>query len=228
MNLALFDFDGTITTREMFPDFMHFAVAPRRLALGKVLLAPLVIGYKLGIVAGTLVRARVVDFGFRGVGETEFQHAGERFARQVLPGVVRPMALERIRWHQAQGDTVVVVSGAFDVYLSHWCQSMRLDLICSSLEAGDGVLTGRYRGEQCVGKEKTRRIREAYPVDDYPLVYAYGDTKEDLDMLKLADKQYFRWRETAGSIPGDGASAKAAREASEPVESRAPGRLRSR
>ena len=29
MNLALFDFDGTITTREMFADFMGQAVAPR-------------------------------------------------------------------------------------------------------------------------------------------------------------------------------------------------------
>lgn len=195
MNLALFDFDGTITTREMFPDFMHFAVAPRRLALGKVVLAPLIVGYKLGIVAGTTVRARVVNFGFRGVLETDFQHAGERFAREVLPGVVRPMALARIRWHQAQGDTVAVVSGAFDVYLSHWCQSLRLDLICSSLEARAGVLTGCYRGAQCVGKEKARRIRETYPVDDYRLVYAYGDTREDLDMLTLADKQYFRWQE---------------------------------
>jgi len=27
VNLALFDFDGTITTPEMFPDFMRFPVA---------------------------------------------------------------------------------------------------------------------------------------------------------------------------------------------------------
>ena len=41
MNLALFDFDGTITTREMLPDFFRLAIPRRRRLAGQVLLAPL-------------------------------------------------------------------------------------------------------------------------------------------------------------------------------------------
>jgi phosphatidylglycerophosphatase C len=197
LNLALFDFDGTITTREMFADFMHFAVAPRRLAIGKVVLAPLVVGYKLGIVASNTIRSRVVRFGFRGVSATHVEQAGERFSREILPGVLRPMALERIQWHKAQGDVVVVVSGALDLSLAHWCRQHQLELIGSELEVADGVLTGRYRGEQCVGKEKPRRILENYDLRDFPVVYAYGDTTEDLDMLSIASRKYFRWQEIA-------------------------------
>lgn len=195
MNLALFDFDGTITSREMFPDFIRSAIAPRRLAWGRIVLAPLIAGYRLGLVSGVTVRASIVRFGFRGESQTRVEQAGERFARDVLPGVVRPQALARIGWHRRQGDTVVVVSGAFDLYQAHWCQQHGLALICSALEGNDGVLTGRYRGAQCVGVEKTRRIRERYDVDAYPIVYAYGDTREDFDMLDLASKKYFRWRE---------------------------------
>ena len=197
MNLALFDFDGTITTRETFPDFMRFAVTPRRLALGTLVLAPLIAGYRLGVVPGTRVRASIVDFGFRGVAQSAVEHAGEAFARDVLPSLLRPGALRRIDWHQARGDTVVVVSGGFDVYLSHWCRQHGLALICSSLESVDGVLTGRYRDAQCVGAEKCRRVREAYDVDGFPVVYAYGDTPEDDDMLAMADEKYFRWQKTA-------------------------------
>jgi hypothetical protein len=62
VNLALFDFDGTITTREMFPDFMRFSVAPRRLAMGKVLLAPWIGGYRMGVVSGNRVRSRIVGY----------------------------------------------------------------------------------------------------------------------------------------------------------------------
>jgi phosphatidylglycerophosphatase C len=195
VNLALFDFDGTITTREMFPDFMRFSVAPRRLIAGKILLAPWIAGYRTGMVSGNGVRSRIVDFGFRGVSETSISEAGLAFARDVLPGVVRPVALDRIRWHQTQGDRVVVVSGSLDIYLSHWCEEMDVELICSRLETSDGRLTGRYLGAQCVGEEKVRRVREACELDAFDTVYAYGDTHEDREMLELADRKYFRWEE---------------------------------
>ena len=52
MNLALFDFDGTLTTRETFGDFVRHAVTPLRRALGAPLFAPMLAGYKLGLVSG--------------------------------------------------------------------------------------------------------------------------------------------------------------------------------
>jgi len=197
MNLALFDFDGTITTREMFPDFMRFAVAPRRLAVGKIVLAPLIAGYRLGMVHGNTVRARIVHFGFRGVAEATLRHAGAAFCRDVLPDAVRPLALERIRWHQAQGDTVAVVSGGLDLYIADWCAQHGLALLCSQLEVAAGSLTGRYLGAQCVGAEKARRVREAYDLRTFDSVYAYGDTHEDAELLALADRKSYRWRDVA-------------------------------
>lgn len=195
MNLALFDFDGTITDREMFPAFIELAVAPRRLAVGKLLLAPLIVGYKLGLVSGTVVRAAIVRFGFAGVPLAVLEAHGSSFAQSALPPVLRPQALERIGWHKRQGDTVVVVSGAFDTYLSHWCKAHQLELICSSLEHKDGLLTGRYLGRQCVLEEKARRVREAYDLSRFGRIYAYGDTKEDLGLLALAHERYYRWQQ---------------------------------
>jgi phosphatidylglycerophosphatase C len=197
MNLALFDFDGTITTREMFPDFMYLAVEPHRLAFGKVALAPLVVGYKLGLVPGTTVRAAVVRFGFSGVPIAKLEEHGRSFAQSALPPVVRPEAIERINWHKSQGDTVVVVSGAFDVYLRHWCQELQVGLLCSSLEQRDGILTGRYLGRQCVREEKARRVREAFDLSSYNRIYAYGDTSEDQDLLALAHERYYQWQQVA-------------------------------
>ncbi|KAF1712933.1 HAD family hydrolase [Pseudoxanthomonas sacheonensis] len=194
MNLALFDFDGTITTREMFPDFMRFAVTPRRLACGKVLLAPLVAGYRLGMVPGNAVRAAIVAFGFRGVPVEDIRRAGEAFASDIIAGALRANAMEKIRWHQTKGDRVVVVSGSLEAYLAPWCKQHGLELLCSRLAATSGVLNGRYLGMQCVGKEKARRIRERYDLDEYAAVYAYGDTHEDDEMLAMADHGYFRWR----------------------------------
>ncbi|MET0330704.1 MAG: HAD family hydrolase [Dyella sp.] len=195
MNLALFDFDGTLTTREMYADFMHAAVPPKRRLLGMLVLAPLVAGYKLGLVSGNVIRAAVVGVGLRGVSETHVRQIGHTFARETLPTVLRPEAMARLQWHREQGDHIVVVSGALDLYLSHWCQAHGLALICTQLQSRQGVLTGGFEGKQCVGEEKSRRVRQQYDLAHYPVVYAYGDTKEDLALLGLAHKRYYQWRE---------------------------------
>lgn len=197
MDLALFDFDGTITTREMFAPFVRFAVSPGRRMLGSVVFGPMYAGYKLSMVSGNAIRSSVVRFGFSGVAASTVHEAGRRFSDYILPGVVRPHAFERMRWHQEQGDIVAVVSGGLDVYLTHWCQQHNVDLICSRLETRAGRLTGRYIGEQCVGEEKARRIREHYDLGGFGQLYAYGDTHEDMAMLALAQRKFFRWEEMA-------------------------------
>ena len=192
MNLALFDFDGTITTKEMLPAFVHSAVPPVRLRLGRMLLAPWIAGYKFGWVSGISVREKIARVGFRGMREADYLTAGDRFAREALPMVLRPEAMARIAWHKDRGDMVVIVSGGFDVYLSHWCRAHGLELICSKLEVADGVLTGRYDGAQCVREAKPRRVRERYALEAYDAVYAYGDTPEDFALLEIADHRWYR------------------------------------
>lgn len=195
MDLALFDFDGTITRREMFIAFLELAVEPRRLAFGKTVLAPLAIGYKLGLVPGNLVRAAAVRVGLSGASHTDLESYAIEFAQRVLPTAIRPEALERIGWHKARGDTIVVVSGALEIALSPWCMSHGLELIGSRLEQRDGHLTGRYLGPQCVRGEKARRIRERHDLSHYECIHAYGDTRDDRDMLALAHRRHYRWRE---------------------------------
>jgi HAD superfamily hydrolase (TIGR01490 family) len=197
MNLALFDFDGTITDRELFADFVRMAVTPRQRSVGRVVLAPVYVGYKLGLVSGSTIRSRVADFAFRGRARHELEAVGERFARDVIPATLRPESMARIDWHREQGDTIVVVSGGFDLYLSHWCARHGLELMCSSLEVRDGAMTGRYAGAQCVGADKARRVRERFDLSKYPVVYAYGDTHEDRDLLALAHRRWYRGREIA-------------------------------
>lgn len=215
MNLALFDFDGTITDRETMPDFMQAAVRPGRLALGKVVLLPLILGYRAKLVPGSVIRAVICRFGFWRVPVRELQMHGERFAVEYLPARLRPEAMARIEWHKSRGDTVVVVSGGLDVYLRHWCRDHGVELLCSSLEERDGRLTGRYRGRQCVRSEKARLVREYFPPERFSRVFAYGDTQEDQELLCLAHEPYYqletgRWEgmRMAGTERPDGPAAR--------------------
>lgn len=203
-DLALFDFDGTITTRETFPDFLRHAIPRRRLAFGRVLFAPLVIAYKFGLMPVHALRAALVRYTFGGVPRADVAAAGAAFAADVLPALVRPDMHARIAWHLARGDTVIVVSGGLDLYLAPWCDAQGIAWLCSSLADCDGRLTGRYAGAQCVADEKVRRVREHYDLAHYDAIHAYGDTHEDIALLRLADHATYRGQPWChdGSVTG--------------------------
>jgi phosphatidylglycerophosphatase C len=193
MDLALFDFDGTITTTGTYPGFVRFAVPPLRKTAGAVILSPLIAGYRAGLVSDPTMCRVMSRLGFRGDDPARLRRLGEQYARDVLPDLIRPAALERIVWHKARGDRVVVVSASLDVYLEPWCRSIGVDVICTQLEVRNGRCTGRYLRGDCCGEEKARRVRERYSLGEYATIYAYGDTKDDRPMLALAQKPFFRW-----------------------------------
>jgi HAD superfamily hydrolase (TIGR01490 family) len=197
MNLALFDFDGTITASDTWTPFMRLAVRPSRMRVAAVVLSPVIVGCKLGLISSSRGRQAASRVGFSGEPAGRIRQHGERYASSVLPGTLQPRALERLEWHGAQGDQIVVVSASLDAYLGPWCAEHRLECICTTLEERGGRLTGRYVGGDCTGAEKVRRIRARYDISRYPVVYAYGDSGEDREMLALAHRKFYRWQEIA-------------------------------
>jgi HAD superfamily hydrolase (TIGR01490 family) len=201
MDLALFDFDGTITTQRTYPDFLRLVASPARTAAAGVALGPMIAGHRLGLVSDVVLRRALSMATFRGQDADRVKALGERYAREVLPFLVRPVAADRIQWHKGRGDRVVVVSASLDAYLRPWCRTADLDVICTVLEARDGRLTGRYVDGDCCGREKARRIRERYAFAEYACVHAYGDTMEDDEMLALADRKHLRWTDVSDRTP---------------------------
>jgi HAD superfamily hydrolase (TIGR01490 family) len=195
-DLALFDFDHTITHADSYTPFVVASSHPVRLALGKALLTPLIGAYKLKLLKATYLRRGIVALGYAGRREAPLREAGRRYAKARLATLLRPEAVARLRWHQGRGDRVVVVSASLDLYLEEWCAELGVDLICSRLETWGGVLTGRYLGGDCTGREKAARVRARYDLAAYGTIYAYGDDwREDGALLALAHRRFYRWRE---------------------------------
>ncbi|WP_290891516.1 HAD family hydrolase [Arenimonas sp.] len=190
-DLALFDFDGTLTRGETFPPFVRSVVPAERLRWGRWRLAPLVAGYRLGLVSGTRIREAVVARGLTGMAASRFESAAAEWARDRLPALLRPAALARLRAHRDRGDTVRIVSGNFECLLSPWAATEGVVAYGSRLEARDGRLTGRYAGPQCVLEHKVWRIRAELDLTRFDRIHAYGDTPEDRPMLLLADVAHY-------------------------------------
>lgn len=190
--LALFDFDGTITTKDTLIEIAKYRKGYLGWVLGMIRLAPVMTLYKIGVIPNWKAKEFFLNFFFGGLKEKEFQNLCDRFSVDRLPALLRPQALKAIRTHKENGDLIIVVSASAVNWLSKWCQSMKLELIATKLEIRDGYLTGRIDGQNCYGDEKAKRVKEKIDLALFDRIYAYGDSAGgDKALFQLAtDKKY--------------------------------------
>lgn len=191
MELALFDFDHTVTTCDTYGRFLRRVATPEQLAQAWWKVGPWLLAYRLKLISAERIRARVTRLTFSNRHSDDIATQAAGYARDVLPQMVRPQMLEQIRWHLQQRHTVVIVSGSLDLYLRPWCESLGLGLICNRLESRDGRLTGRYADGDC-GPRKVEHIRQRYDLSRFQRIHAYGDSAEDRPMLALANDRWYR------------------------------------
>lgn len=187
--VAAFDFDGTLTYRDTLFPFLLYAdgIFP---ALGKLALqSPSLIKYLVGGQSRQETKEAVLTRFFAGKSREEVNKKGADFAAQHLDKHIRPEGWERLQWHQQQGHRCVLVSASLDVYLEPWGKRTGFQNVISSKMDVDahGFTTGKLVGLNCWGPEKTRRMEEILgPRKDY-ILYAYGDSRGDQEMLETAD-----------------------------------------
>ena len=191
-SLALFDFDGTLTRKDSLPDFIRYAVGMSRMALGAVILAPVLCGYAARVIDNGRAKEQVLGHFFSGRKMSDLEAIGENYATTRIPKLLRAEALERLLWHRSEGHEVAVVSASPGLWLAAWVEVHGLHLISTRLEERDGRFSGRYDGPNCHGVEKVRRIREYFDVESFIKVYAYGDTPGDKPMLAMAHEAFYK------------------------------------
>ena len=96
MNLALFDFDGTITECDTFTPFIKKALPKYRRRIGQLLLLPSILAYRAGVLSGSAIRQQVVYVGLKGLSASRLTALGNRHAAEFLPSVIRANAMEQI------------------------------------------------------------------------------------------------------------------------------------
>lgn len=196
-NLILYDFDNTLADIDTLTKFIHFVLPKHKVILGTALLSPLMLLNKCGLMSTSKLRKIAISLSFKGVSEDYLKQKGEEFSYIITADYIHPAKMFRYLNHQIEGNRVAIVSASLSYYLAPWCEENNAVLLCSELESIDGIVTGKLKGKDCSGEQKAKRVLERLDFSRYREVHAYGDSKEDIPMLKLADKAYIRWNEVA-------------------------------
>lgn len=115
----------------------------------------------------------------------EIEKIGEEFAKHVVQRWMRADTCSVLKWHQEQGDDVVLVTASLAPYVKPLALSMGISsVLCSELAVDGGDYTGELVDGNCRGVEKARRL--AVWLQDRSLDYAYGDSSGDDAMLAMA------------------------------------------
>jgi phosphatidylglycerophosphatase C len=192
-NIAFFDFDGTITTKDTMLEFAKYCHGSANYYFGLALISPWLIAMKVGLVSKVKAKEKFLTYFFRNTSTQKFNEDCNSFTKEVVPHLIKADALQAIKKFQAENTIVVIVSASAENWVSPWCIQQNILFLCTELEVKDNKITGKLLGQNCNGIEKVNRIKQQFDTDSYENIYCYGDTGGDKEMLGLATHSHFRF-----------------------------------
>lgn len=188
--LAIFDFDGTLTTRDTTFGFIFFYAGKAKTITALLSLLPQLVLAKLGYLNMQAVKEKLFRKIFGGHAVRIVKMSGDEFGDNEIPLILHSLVYTEMKRLQEEGFEILLLSASCSVWLSHWCKKENIELLCSEMEEVDGVYTGSLQGKNCYGKEKVVRLNAAYDLKKIKEILAYGNHPSDLHYMKLADKAF--------------------------------------
>lgn len=186
MNLALFDFDGTLTTKDSLGLFLKYSVSEKRYMLNMLKFVPFFILWKTKLMRNDIAKQKLFKIFFNNLDEAAFREIATKFALNELDSIINKDRVELLREHQMGGDRVIVVSASMKCWLQPWCEKNGVELLCTELKFSNSTVSGEFSTKNCHGQEKVERVKKHLNIEEYNTIYAYGDSSGDDAMLSMA------------------------------------------
>lgn len=185
---AFFDMDKTLISENSGSLYMKYRYERGELrALDLALGLVAYLRYKVGLL-DIAAWSRDAMQQFRGESERAVAaEAGEWFEARVLP-TLYPEAVDAVRWHQAQGHVVAIVSGATRYVVQPLAEHLGVrHFLYTRLEVESGRFTGRVIDPICFEEGKIYWLQQLVDAQRIDLArsWFYTDSITDLPLLDL-------------------------------------------
>jgi len=182
-NVVVFDFDGTLVSRDSFLDFaLGYCVRrPLRLLL---VVALLPVALPIGLRSWRRAAAILVWGLTLGTSTHRFARALHRYARETLPRYANEALFVELGAQIEAGHRVVIATGSMPLLVRSLFRARKLPLIPivgSRLQRRWGGLTTETH---CIGKTKVRELQRRLGISQWSAVYT--DSFADRSLLRGA------------------------------------------
>lgn len=191
-----FDFDGTLTTSDTLLEFIKYAKGRGRFLMVFLMYSPLLVLMKLHLYPNWKAKQQIFAHLFAGMRIEKFDALCRGFAEE-SQHLLRPKGITLLHEALVAGAQVFIVSASIDNWVRPFFDIRNLkgvQVLGTQIEVEDGKLTGRFKSNNCYGKEKVHRIAEvlkSFERSEYE-IEAFGDSRGDKEMLAFADKGHFK------------------------------------
>jgi phosphatidylglycerophosphatase C len=191
--LVLFDFDGTITHSDTLFDFARFVSGSTgSYLLRMILLMPTLLAFRLSLLSAQRTKEIFLARFIKGKTVVDFENECQHFSKNILPGLIRLKALDRISTYQKEEVKILIVSASLENWIIPWAETLGIEVIATKLQFNGGRVSGKIKGRNCNDDEKVVRIKEKINLSDYTDIVVYGDSKGDIAMMNLATEKHFK------------------------------------
>lgn len=188
--LVLFDFDGTITTKDTFPLFFKFTFGALKFYSGFFLHLHLFLFFKLKIYDAGKLKSSILSYYLKNKKQDEIKLMGDSFISFLIEKeIIKKEFLGKINNYKNEQQTVSVVSASPDLWVKIFCDRMAIDCICTELKYSSTIFSGKLNTENCNGVEKKNRILQHFKLEEFDEIIVYGDSTGDKEMMELATQK---------------------------------------
>ncbi|MFM1878152.1 MAG: hypothetical protein RLZZ241_1018 [Bacteroidota bacterium] len=188
--IAIFDLDGTLTSKDTYLEFIKYAKGPLYFFTGILVLSPKIIGFYLKLISNNRLKLEFFNYFFGKSKVSEIRDTGMQFAVNKIPMLLRPGAQQVLRWHIDQGHEVLILTASSDLWVHKWCEVNGFNLIATKFQTKANQFTGEFDGFNCYGLEKKKLLLDYFKDRQFDFKYGYGDSKADSYFLELVDRPY--------------------------------------
>lgn len=186
--VVVFDFDGTLITKDSLLEFIIFSKGLWRFYIGMLLCLPILIAYALKIYSNSQAKEKIFSHYFKGMSYSDFCNKGQNFSFKI-DKFTNQSVIDLLCMHKAKGRTIYIVTASIEEWVRPWAQRNGIDkVIGTQIDQKRGMISGNFLSANCYGDEKVKRFLEIEPNRENYYLYVYGDSKGDEAMFELANE----------------------------------------
>ncbi len=195
--LYLFDFDGTLTTKDSLFDFLKFICNQTQLGKLKyyiywLIFLPVFILSKANLYSKSKAKERFISVFLMGKTKDQLNTLAQLYFEYSKDYLLRPNAIDYIN-KLPKDDSKYIVTASLDIWVKPFAGFLNLTLISTQGKFDNNIYTGKFLTKNCNYNEKVNRINSEIDLSVYTEIIAFGDSSGDSPMFKLATQSYLNY-----------------------------------